>query len=95
MMITLLLSNLIGTGFASEKVETYEDLVKKEEKMRQLEKENFEQESVDTYEEDAKKEEEAEKKELEREEKKLKKIEIIRILKLKMMLVMMRTTWTK
>ena len=69
LMITLLLSNLIGVGFATEKIETYEDLVNKEKKMRELEKENFEKESADTYEADRKAEEAAEKKELEREEK--------------------------
>ena len=69
-MIVLLASNLISIGFANtKKVETYEDLVAKEEAMRELEKENFEKESVDTYEADMAKEEEAEKKALLKEEK--------------------------
>ena len=73
MMIVLLASNLISIGFANtKKVETYEDLVAKEEAMRTLEKENFEKESTDTYEEEVRKEEEAEKKELLKEEKEAK-----------------------
>ena len=69
-MIVLLASNLVSIGFANtKKVETYEDLVAKEEAMRTLEKENFEKESTDTYDEEVRKEEEAAKKELEREEK--------------------------
>ena len=60
--ILALLVNLTAiAGESTKKIETYEDMVKKEETARQLEK--------DSYEREVKAEEAAEKKELEREEK--------------------------
>ena len=60
--ILALLVNLTAIGAEStKKIETYEDMVKKEETARDLEK--------DSYEREVKAEEAAEKKELEREEK--------------------------
>ena len=59
--ILVLLVNVSVMADTVKKVETYEDLVKKEETARQLEK--------DSYETEVKAEEAAEKKELEREEK--------------------------
>ena len=68
--ILALFTTLTAIGAEStKKMETYEDLVKKEETARKVELESFEKESVDTYEADRKAEEAAEKKELEREEK--------------------------
>ena len=61
--ILVLLVNVSVMADTVKKVETYEDLVKKEETARQLEK--------DSYETEVKAEEAAEKKELEREEKRI------------------------
>ena len=56
--ILALLVNLTAiAGESTKKIETYEDMVKKEETARQLEKESFEKESTDTYEADRKAEE--------------------------------------
>ena len=59
--ILVLLVNVSVMADTVKKVETYEDLVKKEDTARELEK--------DSYEREVKAEEAAEKKELEREEK--------------------------
>ena len=61
--ILVLLVNVSVMADTVKKVETYEDMVKKEETARKLEK--------DSYETEVKAEEAAEKKELEREEKRI------------------------
>ena len=56
--ILALFTTLTAIGAEStKKIETYEDLVKKEETARKVELESFEKESVDTYETDRKEEE--------------------------------------